>query len=178
LRGWALAQQGRVQEGITQIQQGHSAWLADENELGKTQILARLAEVYGQAGRTEEGLCLLAEAFTAVYKNAERHYEADLYRLQGELVLQHTLRQQVPGSTSIVGYSEAEMHLRRAIEVAHRQAAKFLELRAVMSLSRLWQTQGKYTEARSMLHETYGWFTEGFDTPDLSSARALLVSLP
>jgi class 3 adenylate cyclase/tetratricopeptide (TPR) repeat protein len=178
LRGWALAQQGRVEEGIAQIQQGHCAWLADENELGKTQILARLAEAYGQVGRTEEGLRLLAEAYATVDKNAERHYEADLYRLQGELVLQDTLGQQGPGSISVVGQSEAEMHLRRAIEVAQRQHAKFLELRAVMSLSRLWKTQGKYTEARSLLQETYGWFTEGFDTPDLGAARALLDALP
>jgi len=178
LRGWALTQQGMVEEGITQIQQGHSAWLADGNQLGKTQILARLAEAYGRAGHTEEGLRVLAEAFAALHKNAERHYKADLYRLQGELVLQHALRQQVSGTTSIVGQSEAEMHFRRAIEVARHQHAKFLELRAVMSLGRLWQTQGKYTEARSILQETYGWFTEGFDTPDLSSARALLDALP
>ncbi|HSF30798.1 MAG TPA: adenylate/guanylate cyclase domain-containing protein, partial [Candidatus Tectomicrobia bacterium] len=178
LRGWALAQQGRVQEGITQLQEGHRAWLADENELGKTQILARLAEAYGQAGRTEEGLRLLAEAFAAVHKNAERHYESDLYRLQGELMLQHALGQQVAGSTSIVGQREAEIHLRRAVEVARRHHAKFLELRAVMSLSRLWQAQEKYPAARSMLQKTYGWFTEGFDTSDLSGARALLDALP
>jgi class 3 adenylate cyclase/predicted ATPase len=177
LRGWALAQQGMLEEGITQIQQGHSAWLADENELGKTQILARLAEVYGQAGRTEEGLHVLAEAFAALHKNAERHYEADLYRLQGELGLQHALRQQVPGSTSIVGHSEADAHLRRAIEVARRQHAKFLELRAAMSLSRLWQQQGKRDEARELLAPVYGWFTEGFDTADLQEAKAVLEEL-
>jgi predicted ATPase len=84
----------------------------------------------------------------------------------------------VPGTPPGDGHSEAETHLCRAIDVARRQHAKFQELRAVMSLSRLWQTQGKYTEARSMLEETYGWFTEGFDTPDLSSARALLAALP
>jgi class 3 adenylate cyclase/predicted ATPase len=177
LRGWALAQQGMVEEGIRQIQQGHSAWLADGNELGKTQILARLAEAYGQAGRTEEGLHVLAEAFAALHKNAERHYEADLYRLQGELVLQHALRQQVPGSTSIVGHCEAETHLRRAIEVARRQHAKFLELRAAMSLGRLWQQQAKRDEARELLAEVYGWFSEGFDTADLQEAKALLEEL-
>jgi predicted ATPase/class 3 adenylate cyclase/DNA-binding winged helix-turn-helix (wHTH) protein len=178
LRGWALTQQGLVEEGITQIQQGHSAWLVDGNQLGKTQIFARLAEVYGKVGRTEEGLRALSEAFAALDKNAERHYEAELYRLQGDLVLQQALQQQVPGTPPGDGHSEAETHLCRAIDVARRQHAKFQELRAVMSLSRLWQTQGKYTEARSMLEETYGWFTEGFDTPDLSSARALLAALP
>jgi predicted ATPase len=151
--------------------------LADENELGKTQILVRLAEVYGQAGRTEEGLHALAEAFAALHKNAERHYEADLYRLQGELGLQHALRQQVPGSMSIVGHGEAEAHLRRGIEVARHHHAKFLELRAAMSLARLWQRQGKHAEARELLAPIYGWFTEGFDTADLQEAKALLAEL-
>jgi class 3 adenylate cyclase/DNA-binding winged helix-turn-helix (wHTH) protein/predicted ATPase len=178
LRGWALTQQGMVEEGITQIQQGHNAWLALRNELGKTQILARLAEAYGKVGRTEEGLRVLIEAFAALHKNAERHYEAELHRLQGDLVLQQTLKQQVAGTPPRGGYSEAEMHFCRAIDVARRQHAKFQELRAVMSLTRLWQMQGKDTAARSMLQETYGWFTEGFDTPDLSSARALLAVLP
>jgi len=178
LRGWALTEQGMVEEGITQIQQGHSAWLADKNELGKTQILARLAEAYGKVGRTEEGLRVLTEAFATLHNNAERHYEAELHRLQGDLVLQHALQQQVPGIPPRAGHSEAEMHFRRAIDVARRQHAKFQELRAVMSLTRLWQMQGKRTAARSMLEETYSWFTEGFDTPDLSSARVLLDTLP
>lgn len=177
LRGWALTQQGMVEEGITQIQEGLSAWLADGSELGKTQILARLAEAYEKVGRTEEGLRALAEAFAALDKNAERHYEAELYRLQGDLVLQQALQQQVPGTPPRAGHSEAETHFCRAIDVARRQHAKFQELRAVMSLSRLWQAQGKYTEARTMLQETYGWFTEGFDTADLQEAKALLEEL-
>jgi predicted ATPase len=177
LRGWALTQQGMVEEGITQMQEGHSVWLVDGNELGKTQILARLAEAYGKVGRTEEGMRLLAGAFATLHKNGERHYESELYRLQGDLVLQQLSKKQVPGTPSVVSHSEAEMHFRRAIDVARRQHAKFQELRAVMSLSRLWQRQGKYTAARSMLEETYSWFTEGFDTPDLQGARTLLDTL-
>jgi tetratricopeptide (TPR) repeat protein len=177
LRGWALTQQGMVEEGITQIQAGHSAWLADGNELGKTQILARLAEAYGKVGRTEEGLHVLAGAFTALSTNAERHYEAELYRLQGDLLLQQAPVQQPPRTTVIAGGGTAERHFCQAIDVARRQHAKFQELRAVMSLSRLWQIQGKSTEACALLEKTYGWFTEGFETSDLRSARTLLEAL-
>jgi predicted ATPase len=178
LRGWALAQQGVMEEGIAQLQEGHSVWLALGTELGKTQILARLAEAYGQAGRTAEGLRVLDEALAALHKNAERHYEAELYRLQGDLVLQHAMTQQGLGTRPVADPGEAEMHFRRAIDVARRQQAKFQELRAVMSLSRLWQRQEKYRAARSTLEEIYHWFTEGFDTPDLRNARALLDALP
>jgi len=172
LRGWALVQQGAVEEGIAQLRQGHNAWLAMGNELGKTQILARLAEAYGQAGRTKEGLELLAEALAAMETNAERHYEADLYRLKGDMLLQNT------GAPPPVPVQlEAEAYLQQAIAVARRQGAKFLELRAVRSLGRLWQAQGKCEEARQLLQETYHWFTEGFDTPDLQEAQALLAAL-
>ena len=173
LRGWALLQQGAVEEGIAQLQQGHSVWLAVGNELGKTQILARLAEAYGQAGRPEEGLGVLADAFGAMQKNAERHYESDLYRLKGDLLLQHAAVQPPPVPCQL----EAETCFQQAIAVARRQGAKFLELRAVMSLGRLWQAQGKREEARQMLQETYHWFTEGFDTPDLQGAKMLLEAL-
>ena len=170
LRGWALVQQGAVEEGIAQVRQGHNAWLAIGNELGKTQILARLAEAYGQASRTAEGLEVLAEALAAMQKNAERHYEADLYRLKGDLLSQHP-----GGQLPLVPCRvEAESCFQQAIDVARRQGAKFQELRAVMSLGRLWQAQGKRQEAFQRLQETYHWFTEGFDTPDLQGAKMLL----
>jgi len=173
LQGWALVQQGAVEEGIAQLRQGHDAWLAMGNELGKTQILARLAEAYGQAGRPEEGLEVLAEAFAAMQKNAERHYESDLYRLKGDLLLQHADVQ----PPLVPCQPKAEACFQQAIAVARHQGAKFLELRAVMSLGRLWQVQGKREEAHHMLQEIYSWFTEGFDTPDLQGAKMLLESL-
>jgi predicted ATPase len=104
--------------------------------------------------------------------SGERFYEAELYRLQGEL----TLQSKVQGPKSQVE-AEAEECFRRAIEIARRQQAKSLELRAVMSLSWLWQQQGKKDEARQLLAEIYGWFTEGFDTKDLQGAKALLAEL-
>jgi class 3 adenylate cyclase/DNA-binding winged helix-turn-helix (wHTH) protein/predicted ATPase len=177
LRGWAIAQQGRMGDGITDIQQGHSAWLADGNELGKTQILARLAETYGQMGRSGDGLRILAEAFAALRKNAERHYEAELYRLRGDLILQQALEQQAPGTSLLTSHKEAEKDFNRALEVARRQHAKFQELRAVMSLSRLWRIQGQERAARSQLQAIYSWFTEGLETTDLQNARALLKTL-
>jgi predicted ATPase len=110
----------------------------------------------------------LAEAVTETHQN-EGHYffEAELHRLKGELLLIHSLEHR----------AEAEACFRRAVDIAHRQNAKSLELRAVMSLSRLWERQGKKHEARQRLAEIYGWFTEGFDTPNLQGAKALLAAL-
>jgi predicted ATPase len=117
--------------------------------------------------QTEAGLAVLAEALTVAHDNGERHYEAELYRLQGEFLL----KQDIPDEP------EAERCLRQAVAVACQQQAKSLELRAAVSLSRLWQHQGKRVEARALLAPTYGWFTEGFDTADLQEARALLEAL-
>jgi predicted ATPase len=103
-----------------------------------------------------------------VTKSAVRWWEAELYRLRGELLLQHAVAQ--PG--------EAETCFRQALDIARRQQAKSLELRAAMSLCRLWQRQGKRDAARQLLAEVYGWFTEGFDTADLQEAKALLEELP
>jgi len=108
-----------------------------------------------------------------VGKTGERYYEAELYRLKGELTLAQS---RVQGLASSV-QKEAEECFQKAIEVARKQQAKSLELRAVMSLSRLWQQQSKKEEARQMLAEVYGWFTEGFDTADLQEAKALLAEL-
>jgi len=110
---------------------------------------------------------VLAEALTAVHKTGERQHEAELYRLKGELLLQ----QDIPDE------HEAESCLRQAVDVARQQQAKSLELRAAMSLSRLWQQQGKRVEAHELLAPIYGWFTEGFDTADLQEAKALLAEL-
>ena len=185
LRGWALVEQGQGEEGIAQIRQGLAAYRATGAELWRSRHLALLAEAYGKAEQAEEGLTALAEALDAVDRTGERMYEAELYRLKGQLTLQ---KFQVSGSTFQVtnpqsltpnpqAEAEAEACFHKAIEIARRQQAKSLELRAVMSLSRLWQQQGKREEARQMLAEVYGWFTEGFDTADLKEAKALLEEL-
>lgn len=167
LLGWAMAEQGQGKEGIEQMRQGLASWQATGAELYRSYWLALLAEAYGKVGQTEEGLTVLAEALDAAHKNGERYNEAELYRLKGELLL----------ALSAENQSEAEVCFRQAIDIARQQSAKYLELRAVISLSRLLQKQGKKEDARKILAETYGWFTEGFDTCDLKEAKILLEEL-
>src|SRR5262249_25875056 len=137
------------------------------------QFLELLAEAYGQSGQPEEGLRLLTEVLTVIHKTGERHYEAELYRLQGELTLQQS-KVQSPRSKVT---EEAEACFHKAIEIDRLQQVKSLELRASMSLARLWQQQDKQKEAHQLLAEIYHWFTEGFDTQDLQEAKALLGEL-
>jgi class 3 adenylate cyclase/predicted ATPase len=167
LWGWALAKQGQVEEGMVQMRKGLAAWQATGAAIGQPHWLALLAGAYQTAGRAEEGLRVVAEALQEVRHTREQWYTAELYRLRGELLLAQSW-----------GYhTEAETCFRHALAVAHRQQAKSLELRAAMSLARLWQQQGKRDEARELLAPIYGWFTEGFDTADLQEAQALLAAL-
>src|SRR5262249_30149736 len=154
--GWALAAQGQREVGMAQMHQGLPAYRARGAELWRPYFLALLAEVYGKTGQYLEGLTLLTEVLTAADKNGERFYKAEVYRLKGEL----TLQSQVQGLNSKVE-KEAEDCFWQAIGIARKQQAKSLELRATMSLARLWQQQGKTAEAHKLLAEIYGWFTEG-----------------
>ena len=169
LQGWFLAEQGHGAEGVAQMQQGLAAYRATGAELYRPYYLALLAEGYGKGGQAEEGLRVLAEALAAVDSSGERCWEAELYRLKGELLLAHEDTRQT--------WLEAEACFHQALEVARHQQAKSWELRAAMSLARLWQRQGKRAEARELLAPVYGWFTEGFDTADLQEAKALLDEL-
>jgi predicted ATPase len=171
MRGWALVAQGQGAVGTAQMRQGLTAYQATGSERQRPYYLALLAGAYGSLGQTAEGLSLLAEVLAPVDRPGEYGWAAELYRLQGELLLaQAGARQQVPEA-------EAETWLQRALDVARRQEAKSLELRAAMSLARLWQEQGKRAEAHALLAPIYGWFTEGFDTADLQDAKALLEAL-
>jgi predicted ATPase len=167
LRGWALAARGHGDEGRAQIQQGLAAYQATVATAHRPYYLALLAEVCAQAGQTTAGLQALAEALATLATSSARWWEAELHRLRGELLLQHAVAQS----------GEAEACLQQALTVARRQQAKSLELRAAVSLARLWRVQGKRTEARQLLAEVYGWFIEGFETADLQEARALLTAL-
>ena len=149
------------------MRQGLAARHATGVEGDRPYLLALLAEEYGKAGRTMEGLHVLAEALAVMDTIEERYYEADLYRLKGALLLRHSAEQD----------AEAEACFHQALDVARRQEAKSLELRAAMSLSRLWQQQGKRAEAYDLLTPIYGWFAEGLDTADLQEAKALLEEL-
>jgi predicted ATPase/class 3 adenylate cyclase len=167
LRGAALAAQGCPAEGITQMHQGLMAYRATGTRVAQSYWLALLAEAYRSAGQAEEGLRALADALTAVHTTGERFYEAELYRLQGDGLLAQSLEQA----------GAAESCFQQALAVARGQQARLLELRAAVSLSRLWQRQGKYAEARQLLAPSYSRFTEGFDTADLQEAKALLEEL-
>jgi class 3 adenylate cyclase/predicted ATPase len=164
LRGWALAWQGQGAEGLAQMCQGLSAFRATGAEQQRTYFLVLLAEGYRGTAEVKEGLSVLAEALAAVEKTGECFYEAELYRLKGELLL----RRVDPDE------QQAETCFHQALDIARQQQAKSLELRAATSLSRLWQRQGKRQEAHDLLAPIYRWFTEGFDTADLQEAKALL----
>jgi len=165
--GWALTMQGQEGEGMAQMHHGLTAWRAMGIEAGLPYWLAMLAEAYGSTGQVEAGRGVLAEALTLVDTTEERWWEAELHRLKGELWL----------ALSTDNAAKAEICFHQALDIARRQQAKSLELRAAMSVSRLWQQQGKRAEAYQLLVETYGWFTEGFDTADLQEAKALLAEL-
>jgi predicted ATPase len=176
LRGWALAVSGHGEEGKTQIQQGLAAYRATGVTRDRPYHLALLAEASAEVGQTAEGLEALAEALATLAKSRVRWWEAELHRLKGELLLQSVVKNQeftafTPSS------AEVEACFQQALDIARRQQAKSLELRAAMSLSRLWQRQGERAQARQLLAEIYGWFTEGFDTANLQEAKALLEEL-
>ena len=189
--GWTLAIQGQAQAGIGHLQQGLAAYRATGAEQMWPAYLAVLAEVHAHAGQVEDGLAALHEAVALVDAMGRFFYQAELYRLQGELLLQQagSPEQAAPPKTSRsvrhttaihrhpVGHPEAEACFCRALEIAGRQHAKALELRAAMSLARLWQQQGKYAEASALLAPIYGWFTEGLATADLHEAQTLLTAL-
>jgi predicted ATPase len=167
LRGWALAEEGHAEEGIAQIRQGLATWATSARFFWRINCLPLLAAAYGGGGKAQEGLAVLAEVLGTVEESGFRFCEPEMRRLQGELLLAHAPAEQ----------ADAESCFRQAIASSRRQGAKSWELRAIMSLSRLYHQRGKKEEARQMLAEICGWFTEGFDTLDLREAKALLQAV-
>jgi serine/threonine protein kinase/predicted ATPase len=168
MRGWALAHAGASADAVDRLRQGLRDWAATDSVTYQTYYLGLLAEVLGKSGQFTEGCRVLDEALSLVPQTEERLYEAELYRLRGELLLGMINREAtVP--------HQVEEHFRTALVVARRQGAKSLELRAAVSLARLTQRPGGPTDAHELLAETYGWFTEGFDTPDLQEAAKVLA---
>ncbi len=166
-KGRAMTEQGDVDAGITQMQQGlTTAALAIGSDNASPAMLLHLAKAYCKSRLPDEGLLVVAKVLTQLKKSEERLQESEIYRLKGEFLL-------IRGEPD----NEVEANFQQAIDISHRQQAKSLELRAVMSLSRLWQSQGKPEAARQILVEIYDWFTEGFDTHDLKEANALLKEL-
>jgi predicted ATPase len=184
MRGWALAAQGESAAGVAQIHHALAEWQSTGARVLVPFHLAVLAEALSEAGRTEEALASLAEALTVADATGERAYNAELLRLRGELLLRQASG---GGGTSPArdgvastsdrdpsGHAEAEACFRRGLDIACRQGAKSLELRGALSLARLLRATGRQSEGRRLLAETYGGFTEGWDTPDLKAAQAFL----
>jgi predicted ATPase len=164
-RGIALTALGQPQEGLTLIRQALAAQRAAGCVAAVSIVLMWLAETYATLGRPIEGLNYLAEAAQIIATTEERCHEAELHRLRGDLL----------NATGDKPAAEQSYH--QALAVAERQSAKLFELQAATSLARLWRDQGKHTEARDLLVPIYNWFTEGFDTPVLQDAKALLDEL-
>jgi predicted ATPase len=166
VKGWVLGEEGELEEGIALIKSGQKMLQAIGAWLGVMQVLNLLAETYRKAGKISEGLAVLKEAQALIQKMGTWMEEPEVYRLQGELLL-------------LRGESEpvVEEFFVNAVEVARRQGAKSWELRATMSLCRLWQKQGRIEEAKQALEDVYGWFSEGFETLDLMEANMLLKGL-
>jgi len=169
-RGWALTEMGQIKEGIEEFRHGIASYKASGAKTGLSQQLGLLADVYRKSGKLDEGLLLLDEALDFVKLSGERFFEAEIYRLRGELLLIQA------GDDAFIepNYHKAEKCFQKAIEISRRQKAKKWELRATVSLARLWGRLGTPEPGRKILSEIYNWFTEGFETPDLRSARALL----
>ena len=164
LGGWALAKQGRTEEGLARLRSGIDAYRAIGAKIEEIHWLALLVEICRETGRTEEALSTLRQAFAVTEETGIRCFEAELYRLEGELRLRLDDEQ-----------SQACFH--HALEIARAQGAKSFELRAALSLARFWCDQGKRDKAHDLLAPVYGWFIEGFDTSDLKEAKALLDQL-
>ena len=168
-----MVELGHIEEGANEIRQGMEAWLATGAEVARPYFLALLADAERRQKRCAAGMQMLDEGLAVVEELSDKFYEAEIHRLKGELILQ----QHSEAATSSKTEDEAEASYRRAFRVARDQAAKSWELRAAMSLARLWRRQDRREEADAILAPVYGWFTEGLETRDLSEARALLEIL-
>ncbi len=186
VRGWALFQQGRPEEAIEQIRQGLAALQATGTELVRPKWLGLLGEALSKSGQTEEGLLLLEEGLGLAQRSGERYFEAELYRIKGEMLLAHSAgrgasqagagRQAAADAESLL-VAQAEGCFNQAIKIARQQHAKSWELRSAMSLARLHRGPEKRAEALGLLAGIYGGFTEGFATADLREAKTLLDGL-
>ena len=165
--GCVSALTGKAADAVQTISAGITAWRSTGSTLWMPFYLSHLARAYGELGQLEEAWRCIVEATTAVETTKERWCEAEVNRTAGEIALKSPERDA----------AKAEGYFHRALAVAHQQQAKSWELRASMSLARLWRDQGKVQQARELLAPVYGWFTEGFDTRDLKEAKALLEEL-
>jgi predicted ATPase len=172
--GWAIAQGGRIGDGIAEMREGLDAYRASGAGVARPAFLAALAHVYSKSKQPTEGLGVLGEAYAALRQSGEHWSEPEVHRLEGEL----TLELSGPDHTPAESRKKAEVCFRRAIKLATEQKAKLLELRALVSLNRVVDIQAQRASARQLLTEARNWFTEGFDAPDLVDATRLIARNP
>jgi predicted ATPase len=164
-RGWVMVKNGDVAKGVSLLHSGSTAYRATGAQAWVPYYIALLAGAHEIAGQIDEALARLDDALRIVETTGERWFEAEIYRQKGRLLLRQ-------GDAEPV-----EKLFRKALSIAREQEAKLWELRAAASLARLWRDQGRPAKAHDLLAPVYGWFTEGFDTPDLKDAKALLDEL-
>ncbi len=166
LLGWATAAGGQSEPGVAQIREGLAAWQSTGTGMRRPYFLALLADALLRADRTEEGLTIIAEAEALIERSGETRWQAETVRLKGALM-----------DRAGAAIEDIEVTYQHALEIARGQEARWLQLRAATSLAQLWHGRGKGSETRELLGPLYAWFTEGFDTPDVMRARALLDEL-
>ena len=163
-QGWLLLARGEAEEAIVQIGSGLAASQGLGSQMRHSYFLALLAKAYLHAGRHDQSVSTIDQALGFIRESGERWWEAEVHRLHGKLLLARRARDR----------ADAEECFHRALRVAREQTARSLELRAAMSLARVWAEHGRRAEGQDLLAPVYGWFTEGFDTADLKDAKALL----
>jgi predicted ATPase len=167
LQAYCMAESGKRENVIDQLWHSFNVFQNTGASIGKPYYMALLAKAYEMADLADEGLAMVQEALNTAHETGERWFQAELYRFKGEILLK----------LSTPEISQAEAAFQQALTIAQHQQSKSWELRAAMSLSRLWQQQGNRHAAHALLAPVYEWFTEGFDTPDLQDAQALLQEL-
>jgi adenylate cyclase len=171
LSGWALVKSGCVDNGLSQIRSGLAAYRNSETALSLTFYYALLADACDAATLTEEACDAIDEALAVADRTGEHYYDAELYRQRASLLLKGN------GNPRSSGWTEAEAAFDQALQLSRLQGVRSFELRTATDLAEMWSRQGRRYEAAEMLSHTYAWFTEGFDTPDLARARAMLDQL-
>ena len=166
-QGCLFAQTGKTSDAVRMLTSGITAYRSTGATLWAPFHLSNLATSYASLSQLEDAWRCVGEAMRAVATTKEKWFEAEVHRIAGDVALLSPERDA----------AKAEAYFERALEVARRQQAKSWELRAAISLARLWRDQGKVQQAREVLAPVYGWFTEGFDTRDLKEAKALLAQL-
>ncbi len=177
LRAWSLTMQGQAQAELERLEERRAAYYRYETDLSRPALLMFQAEAYDRNGQPEDALSMLDRALAQTEARGDRMFEAKLYQLKGECLWHAMDAFPTEYELGKSGMASVEQSLFRSLDTAREQRAKTIELQAAVSLSRFWLSQGRRHEARELLAPVYDWFTEGFDTPVLQAAQALMDDL-